>query len=100
MMVIAAMATGLVLSTAYVAARTNGAVIGANLTASSQARVEAESALALTISALTSDDDWRTSHRQGVLLERHEEDTSVRVVLLDLATDDPPGESSSTCARR
>jgi len=94
MMVIAAMATGLVLSTAYVASRTNGAVIGANLTASSQARVEAESALALTISALTSDDDWRTRHRQGVLMERNEDDLQVRVELVDLATDGPPDQST------
>ena len=91
MMVIAAMATGLVLSTAYVAASTNGAVIAANLTASSLARWR-PSALVLTISArrptMTADQPTTGRASSG------EEDTSTRVVLLDLATDDLPGEST------
>ena len=94
MMVITAMATGLVLSTAYVAARTNGTVIGANLAASSEARVEAESSLALTVAALTSGPEWRTRHLGGVLHEHAEEGRSVRVELVDLATGSPPDAST------
>ncbi len=52
MMVITAMATGVVLSTAYVASRSNASVIGSNLAASSQARVNVESSLALSVVAL------------------------------------------------
>jgi hypothetical protein len=90
MMVITAMATGVVLSTAYVASRSNGMVVGANFAASSQARVEAESSLALTIVALTTNDRWRNEHRDGVLYERNQDGVSVRVELLDLASCDVP----------
>ena len=94
MMVITAMATGLVLSTAYVTSRTNGMVVGANLSASSQARVEAESSLALTIAALTSSERWRTEHRGGLLFERSDDDVTVRVELTDLATCEAPNAST------
>ena len=94
MMVITAMATGLVLSTAYVAARTNGTVIGANLAASSEARVEAESSLALTVAALTSSHDWRTLHQNGLLFEHAEEGREIRVDLIDMATGAAPDEST------
>lgn len=91
MMVITALATAVVLSTAYVASRSDGVVVGTNLAAGSRARVEAESALALTVAALTTDERWRTAHRDGVLLERIESGRTVRVELIDLATCAPPG---------
>ena len=94
MMVITAMATGVVLSTAYVASRTNGTVIGSNLAASSQARVNAESSLALTVAALSSDDQWRTSHVDGLLFETFEDGDSTEVRLTDLATGESPDEST------
>jgi hypothetical protein len=94
MMVITAMATGVVLSTAYVTSRTNGMVVGINLSASSQARVEVESSLALTIAALTSSDRWRTEHRGGLLFERDDDEVSVQVELMDLSTCEAPNETT------
>lgn len=94
MMVITAMATGVVLSTAYVASRSNASVIGSNLAASSQARVNVESSLALTTAALTMDADWREKHVDGLLLERTDGNTSTRVELIDLATGSVPDRST------
>lgn len=100
MMVITAMAAGVVLSSAYVAARTNGTVVGSNLSASSRARVEAESALSLAITALTTSDLWRTNHVDGVLFEETDDHVEVRVELIDLATGTAPEESTvDVCAR-
>lgn len=100
MMVITAMAAGVVLSSAYVAARTNGTVVGSNLSASSRARVEAESALSLAITALTTSDVWRTNHVDGVLFEENDDQVEVRVELIDLATGSAPDENTvDVCAR-
>ena len=94
LMVLTAMTAAIVLSGAYLAAHANSAVVGANLASSSRARVEAESALAITLAALSKDDTWRTGHSNGLLFSTSRDDVEVRCELIDLATGIAPGEES------
>ena len=94
LMVITAMSACLILSGAFVAARSNGAAIGANLRAANQARVEVESALAITLAALATSDRWRTNHINGILLEQNTDGAQVQVQLTDIATGGAPHSQS------
>lgn len=94
LMVLTAMSACIVLSGAFVAARSNSAVVGANLVASSRARVEVESALAITLAALSSSDSWRTNNSDGVLYTSSHDDVQVRTDLIDLATGQAPDATS------
>ncbi|MEE2680964.1 MAG: hypothetical protein VX641_01175 [Planctomycetota bacterium] len=90
LLVTTAMGAAVILSGAYLASRANGALVGGNLSASSIARIQTESALAITGAALTGSGDWRTDHAAGLYLLQETPETLVRVDLLDLATNQPP----------
>lgn len=90
LLVLGATATGMVLSGAFVASRSNSSVLAENLAASSRARSDAESALGLSIAALASNTAWRTEHHNGVLLARTDGDDSLHVQLTDIATGAAP----------
>ena len=94
LMVTIAMASSIVLAGAYVASRSDGTVVGANLASSSDARNRAESALAITSDLLTRDEDWRTSHVDGVIIDDQSDMHGIKVTLTDLATGDAPNLST------
>ena len=90
LLVTTAMGAAVILSGAYLASRANGALIGGNLSASSIARIQAESALAVTSAALTGSGDWRSDHAGGLYLLQETPDSLLKVELIDLATNQPP----------
>ncbi|HAW95710.1 MAG TPA: hypothetical protein DCX60_05490 [Phycisphaerales bacterium] len=94
LMVTIAMASSIVLAGAYVASRSDGTVVGANLASSSDARNRAESALAITSDLLTRDEDWRTGHVDGVIIDEQTGDHGIKVTLTDLATGGAPDLST------
>ena len=90
LLVTTAMGAAVILSGAYLASRANGALVGSNLSSSSLARIQVESALAITHAALTGSGSWRSDHTNGLYLMQESEDSMLRVELLDLATERPP----------
>ena len=90
LLVTIAMASSIVLAGAYVASRADGTVVGANLASSSDARNRVESALAVTTELLLNDEDWRTKHVDGVIIDEQSIEHGIRVRLTDLATGDAP----------
>lgn len=94
LMVTIAMASSIVLAGAYVASRSDGTVVGANLASSSDARNRAESALAITSDLLARDEDWRTGHVDGVIIDEQTDAHGIKVTLTDLATGGAPNLST------
>ncbi|MAJ47757.1 MAG: hypothetical protein CBC35_10910 [Planctomycetes bacterium TMED75] len=94
LLVTTAMGAAVILSGAYLASRANGALVGANLSSSSLARIQVESALGITHAALTGSGSWRSDHNNGLYLFQESEDSMLRVQLLDLATDRPPDQET------
>ena len=90
LLVTTAMGAAVILSGAYLASRANGALVGGNLSSSSMARIQTESALAVTSAALTGSGDWRTDHAGGLYLMQETPDSVLKVELIDLATNQPP----------
>ncbi len=89
-MVTIAMASSIILTGAYVASRSDGTVVGANLASSSDARNRVESALAITAEILSTDEDWRVGHENGVIIDEQNARHGIEVRLTDLATDGAP----------
>lgn len=90
LMVTIAMASSIVLAGAYVASRSDGTVVGANLASSSDARNRVESALAITADILSKDEDWRVKHVNGVIIDEQSTAHGITVRLTDLATGGAP----------
>jgi hypothetical protein len=90
LMVTIAMASSIILTGAYVASRSDGTVVGANLASASDARNRVESALAITADLLSQDEDWRTKHVNGVIIDEQSLEHGITVRLTDLATGDAP----------
>ena len=90
LMVTIAMASSIVLAGAYVASRSDGTVVGANLASSSDARNRVESALAITADILSKDEDWRVKHVNGVIIDEQSPAHGISVRLTDLATGGAP----------
>ena len=90
LMVTIAMASSIVLAGAYVASRSDGTVVGANLASASDARNRVESALAITADILSKDEDWRVKHVDGVIIDEQSSAHGISVRLTDLATGSAP----------
>ncbi len=101
LLVLVALGTATILTTAYLASRDNSAAIGENIAESARARWAAYSGLEAAIAVLQTQANWQTSHKNGKLLDDFPlSGALVDLDLIDLTTGQPPTADSTNVELR
>lgn len=96
MLVLIALFMGTIIASAYLASRDNSKVIGQNITAAAEARWAATSGIELAVAVMQTEEDWRTLHSEGKLLDDYPiGDGTLDIDLIDIETDAAPTAETS-----
>jgi hypothetical protein len=97
LLVLVSLMMATVITAGYMASRDNSPMIGSNVALATEARWAARSAVDLGVAILETQEDWRTRHDEGKLLEQHPLGRAlIDIDLVDADTGAPPTASTTT----